>query len=62
MSKLFRILAFIGFMIILGTAGSCDVAVECGSYYSTWSLVKGIIVGMCFILPFLVRLYIVEEA
>lgn len=48
------IAAVIGFVVILGTVGSCDCAVECKQYYSDVTLFKGIAVGMLLSLPYCV--------
>ena len=51
LETIFNVMAVIGIIILFGSAGSCDVAVETGNYYSTATVFKACVIAILLILP-----------
>jgi len=58
---IFGIMAFIGFILIIGAVGASDYAVEMGIYEPITAHMKEIVIGIVMMTPGIIYLKIVER-
>lgn len=58
---IFGIMAFIGFILIIGAVGASDYAVEMGIYEPITAHMKEIVIGIVLMIPGIIYLEIVER-
>ena len=58
---IFGIMAFIGFILIIGAVGASDYAVEMGIYEPITAHMKEIVIGIVMMTPGIIYLEIVER-
>lgn len=56
------IMAFIGFLLLIGAVGASDCAVEMGVYEPLTAHIKGAVIGLMLMIPEVIYLNIVERS